>query len=114
MTTKLYQYGQAAVTVRDPDADGFQYASDVAGASERMINGTMRMHTRITKRRWQCRWSGLTSAEYATLKTELERRILMTFQPPDTATTYSVVVTGDVQGASDGYSYSLTATIEEA
>jgi len=55
----------------------------------------------------------LSQAEHTTLLTELERTVVMTFKPPDTSTTYQVLRIGDVQKSSDGFSWGLTATLEQ-
>lgn len=114
MTTKLYASGGAEVIVREPDADGFQRSVVSLGSSVRALDGTLRQHYLSAKYIWSLKWSGLSSAEYATLLAEVERTVLMTFKPPDTTTTYQVLRTGNVETASDGFSYSIIAVLEQA
>ncbi len=113
MTTQLYATGSSAVTVRNPDTDGFQQRVATAGANWRALDGTLRQHYVATKYVWTLKWTGLSQAEHTTLLTELERTVVMTFKPPDTSTTYQVLRIGDVQKSSDGFSWGLTATLEQ-
>lgn len=114
MTTQLYAAGGGAVTVRNPDADGFSKVVATSGGNWRALDGTLRQHYTAVKYRWTLKWTGLTSAEYAALLAEIERVVPMTFKPPDTASTYTVLRIGDVQAQSDGFSYGITATLEQA
>lgn len=113
MTTQLYTSGGAAVTVRDPDMDGFSQIVATTGGNWRALDGTLRQHYAAVKYRWTLKWTGLTSAEYATLLAEVERVVSMTFKPPDTATTYTVLRIGDVDAGSDGFSYRIACVLEE-
>ena len=113
MTTKVYASGGAPVTVRDPDQDGFKWVPITFGAIERCLDGTARQHVLPTKRRWSLKWSGLTSAEYVTLMTQLSLGTSLDFIAPDGATVYDVLVSGEVQAGGPGYSYTVTAELEE-
>lgn len=114
MTTQLYAAGGGAVTVREPDADGFRQVVATTGGNWRALDGTLRQHYVVVKYRWMLKWTGLTSAEYATLLAEIERVVPLTFKPPDTATTYTVLRIGDVDKSSDGYSYGISGVLEQA
>jgi len=92
MTTQLYEAGGTPVTVRNPDVP-FERPPLFIGSHERMLDGTLRQHYATVKRTWHVTWSHLSSAELATLYTELERRVAMSWKPPDEATTYTVLVT---------------------
>lgn len=113
MTTQLYVVSAGAVTVRNPDADGFRQVVATAGGNWRALDGTLRQHYTAVKRRWTLKWTGLTSAESATLLAEIERVVPLTFKPPDTATTYTVLRIGDVEASSDGFSYGIAGVLEE-
>ena len=113
MTTQLYAAGGTAVTVRNPDANGFEQVVATSGANMRALDGTLRQHYVAVKYRWALKWTGLTSTEYSALFAELERVVPMTFKPPDTATTYTVLRIGDVEKSSDGFSYALSGVLEE-
>ena len=113
MTTQLYQAGGSAVTVRNPDADGFQQVVATSGANWRTLDGTLRQHYLAVKYRWALKWSGLTQSECTALLAELERAVAMTFKPPDTETAYTVLRVGDVDKSSDGFSYALAAVLEQ-
>lgn len=113
MTTQLYASGGGAVTVRDPDSDGFKQVVATTGGNWRALDGTLRQHYAAVKYRWTLKWTGLTSAEHATLLAEIERVVPLTFKPPDTATTYTVLRIGEVEKGSDGFSYSLSGVVEE-
>lgn len=113
MTTQLYAAGGGVVTVRNPDADGFQQTVATTGGNWRALDGTLRQHYVPTKYRWTLTWTGLTSAEYATLLAEVERVVPMTFKPPDTASTYTVLRIGDVDAGSDGFSYRISCVLEQ-
>ena len=113
MTTKLYRVGQAAVTVADPQAPLRKTRVRVQG-QQRALDGTMNTLYVATKWRWYVEWKGLSSAQYTTLWTELERQQSMTFIAPDGATTYTVVVVGDITVQPDGFDhYNVYATLEE-
>jgi hypothetical protein len=113
MTTQLYAAGGGTVTVRNPNANGFEQVVATTGANWRALDGTLRQHYVAVKYRWNLKWTGLTSTEYSALLAELERVVPMTFKPPDTATTYTVLRVGDVQKSSDGYSYNVSAVLEQ-
>jgi hypothetical protein len=113
VTTQLYAAGGGAVTVRNPDTNGFKRVVATTGGSWRALDGTLRQHYTAVKYRWTLKWTGLTSAEYATLLAEIERVVPMTFKPPDTATTYTVLRIGDVEGDSDGFSYHISGVLEQ-
>lgn len=113
MTTQLYVAGGEAVTVRNPDASGFQQVIATSGANWRALDGTLRQHYTAVKCRWTLRWTGLTSAEYNALTAELGRAVAMTFKPPDTETTYTVLRVGDVDKSGDGFSYAVAAALEQ-
>lgn len=113
MTTQLYAVGGGAVTVRNPDADGFKQAVATSGGNWRALDGTLRQHYTAVKYCWTLKWTGLTSTEYAALLAELERVVPLTFKPPDTATTYTVLRIGDVQASSDGFSYGISGVLEQ-
>ena len=113
MTTKLYASGGTAVTVRDPDMDGFQRTVATAGTFWRALDGTLRQHYVTVKSRWTLKWTGLSASEYNALLAEVQRVVPMTFQPPDTTSTYTVLRTGDVEAGSDGFSYRISCTLEQ-
>jgi len=113
MTTKLYRVGQAAVTVADPQAPLRKTRVRVQG-QQRALDGTMNTLHVALKWRWQLEWRGISSAQYTTLWTELERQESMTFIAPDAATTYTVVVVGDVTALDNGFGqFDVYATLEE-
>ena len=113
MTTQLYAAGGTAVTVRNPDADGYQPSPIILGGMVRCLDGTARQHVLAVKRAWALKWSGLSAAEYATLLTQLSLGVVLSFVAPDGGTVYSVLVVGEVQAPSDGYSYQISARLEE-
>lgn len=114
MTTQLYRVGQAAVTIRDPDVP-IEKAHVRLQAQNRALDGTLHQHIATLKWRWNLAWGLLTSAEYTTLITELERTQTMTFKPPDTASTYTVVMASDIIVGDDEFgSRTVRVTLEEA
>jgi hypothetical protein len=113
VTTQLYRVGESAVTVADPQAPLQKTRVRVQG-QERALDGTMNVTYVTRKWRWQLEWKGLSSAQYTTLWTELDRAQSMTFKPPDEAATYTVVVMGDVQVIPSGFGHwNVTAAVEE-
>ena len=114
MTTQLYRVGQAAVTIRDPDAPVGKSRLRIQ-AQNRALDGTLHQHIAALKWRWNLEWRLLTSAQYTTLITELERTQTMTFKPPDTASTYTVVMASDVTVEDDEFGRrTVRAVLEEA
>jgi hypothetical protein len=113
VTTKIYASGGAAVTVRDPDADGFQVIPATMGSIVRCLDGTARQHALAVKRAWDLKWSGLTTSEYTALLAQLSLGALLDFVAPDGATVYNVLVVGDVQAPSDGHTYQISARLEQ-
>lgn len=114
MTTKLYRTGESAVTVRDPETVIDKTSVRVA-TEQRMLDGTLKQRIIApVKWRWDCTWKYLTDTEYNTLIAELQREVAMTFQPPDEATTYDVLIVGDVDvQLDDAKRHTVSATIEE-
>lgn len=92
MTTQLYRTGQAAVTVRDPDVPITKQRLHLS-AQRRTLDGSLKQHVSTSKWRWELDWTLLTSAEYATLITELDREQDLTWAPPDGGS-YTVRVIG--------------------
>lgn len=96
MTTKLYRVGQSEVTVRDPEAPPeYKKTRLRVEGRQRAVDGTLNVLAVTKKWVWDLVWIGLTSSQYTTLWTELDRQEQMTWNPPDEATTYTVVVDGD-------------------
>lgn len=113
MTTKLYRVGQAAVTVADPEAPLRKTRVRIAG-QQRALDGTLNTLHVALKWRWQLEWKGLASGAFTTLWTELDQQQSMTFQAPDAAATYTVVVSGEPTVLVDGFGhYHIVATLEE-
>jgi hypothetical protein len=112
MTTRFYVSG-VPVDVRDPDGWELEQSTTLTGAAWRTLDGSLRAQGLPIKRRWALAWTGLRAAELATLRAELERSGVLQFQPPDGATTYSVLLIGDIVVNSDGYSASVSCTLEQ-
>ena len=113
MTTKLYQVGEAAVTVADPEGPLAKTRRRIVG-QERALDGTLNTLYVAHKWSWSLTWLGLTSAQYATLWAELDRQEDMSFQPPDGETVYTIAVVGEPQVDVNGYGqYSVRAVFEE-
>jgi len=91
MTTKIGVSGNEA-TVPDPVYDGpYEQTPTMVGTSQRMIDGTRKRHIAAQKRTWRVVWAGLTSAQRATLTTELDRKADLSWKPPDGGT-YTVQI----------------------
>jgi len=113
MTTKLYRVGEAQVTVADPEGPLLKVRRRIAGQG-RALDGTMNTLHVAKKWAWDLEWRGITSAQYTTLWTELDRQENMTFSPPDEAGTYTVVVVGDPEVEPNGHGqYTVRAVLEE-
>jgi len=113
MTTKLYRVGQAEVTIRDPEVPVEKSRVRIQ-AQQRTIDGSLKQHIVAIKWRWRLTWDLLTTAEYGTLVAELIRQEAMTFKPPDTASTYTVVMTSDVEIANNEFdTFDVSVTLEE-
>lgn len=113
MTTQLYRVGQAAVTVRDPDIPISKERARIQ-AQKRTLDGSMKQHIANVKWVWNLTWKMLTTAEYTTLIAELIREESMTFKPPDTATTYTIVMAGNVGVSNNAFGcHDVTAKLEE-
>jgi len=113
MTTRLYRVGQAAVTIRDPEQPVEKNRLRIQ-AQRRTLDSSLKQHITAVKWRWQLSWRFLTTAEYNTLITELVREASMTFQPPDTDTTYTVVIASDVEVADNEFdSLDVSVALEE-
>lgn len=113
MTTKIYQVGQAAVTVADPEGPLTKTRRRLVG-QERALDGTLNTLYVAHKWSWALVWVGLTAAQYTTLWTELDRQEDMSFQPPDEATLYTVAVVGEPQVDVNGWGqYAVRAVFEQ-
>ncbi|NLG26475.1 MAG: hypothetical protein GX557_01080 [Chloroflexi bacterium] len=113
MTTKLYQVGQAAVTVADPQGPLSKTRKRLVG-QERALDGTLNTLHVANKWTWELVWLGLTAAEYSALWAELDRQENMSFQPPDEATVYTVAVVGEPQVEVNGWGqYKVRAVLEQ-
>lgn len=113
MTTKLYQVGQAAVTVADPQGPLTKTRRRLVG-QERALDGTLNTLHVANKWAWELVWMGLTSAQFTTLWAELDRLEDMSFQPPDEGTLYTVAVVGEPQVEVNGWGqYTVRAVFEQ-
>ena len=112
MTTQLYAVGGTAVTVRNPDTD-FEAPHLMVGTTVRTLNGALKAHWAAEKVTWNVNWTGLTTAEATTIMTELRRRIPMTWSPPNTVATYTVMVLSAISYRPDGFSHAVSAYMEE-
>lgn len=110
MVTKLYS--GAEVTIPQPD-EGFERPTIQVGAVVRTLDGTLRQHLAAQKRRWSLRWSDLDSTDFGVLMTQLKITGALTFQPPDEATTYTVLAVGDFGVTPTQFGWTVTATLEE-
>ena len=114
MTTQLYRVGQGAVTVRDPEGPEYRKTRLRIEGRQRTIDGTLNVLSVALKWAWDLVWQKLTSAQYATLWTELDRQEQMTWNPPDEAATYTVVVAGDPTAEPDSFGRTtVRARLEE-
>ncbi len=111
MTTQLYPYGGTAVIVRDPSAS-FRRAFRRVGASERAVDGTLRLHLVAVKYQWEVSWALLTDAERSVLETQLAYGGQMVWIPPDGATSYTVIVV-DWDWSPDLVGHAIRATLEQ-
>ena len=110
MTTKLYT--GAEVTIPTPD-EGFERPTMQIGAHARMLDGTLRQHLAAKKRRWALVWSHLDGTDLGILKTQLELGTSLSFLPPDEATTYTVLVVGDIGITATQFGWTVQATLEQ-
>jgi hypothetical protein len=112
MPTPLYQLGETPVTIRDPETS-LEVPHQLVGATVRTLDGTLRMHIAGEKLAWNVEWLGLTTAEATAIMVELRRRVPMTWSPPNTVGTYTIVVPGDIDYRPDGFSHAVSARLEE-
>ena len=113
MTTQLYRVGRSAVTVRAPDAGGYNRDLMTVGQATRSVSGALIRQSSGEKRIWRLTWSHLTAAEFNTLYAELARIVPMTFKPEDEAVTYTVLRVGDVEVEATEYGYTVQARLEQ-
>jgi len=111
MTTKLYAKGSAAVTVRDPD--GQQRERMLFGTRDRAISGALVSDIIGSKMSWSVTWRHLSSAQWATLSGQLDQTVLMSWQPPDSATAYDVYIQEYAVEHTE-FGWSATARLEQA
>ena len=112
MTTKLYRAGEAEVTVADPEGSTYKRTRIRVATQSRALDGSLIQQRVVNKWRWEVEWLGLTSAQFTTLYTELNRTVAMTFVPPETGT-FSVAIVGDVEVVDTSFWYDVRATLEE-
>lgn len=91
MSTTLYRVGEASVTVRDPGVPVRKERVRVQ-SQKRTLDGSLKQHIADVKWRWSLLWELLSTSQYNTLITELDREQSMTFSPPDTASSYTVAI----------------------
>lgn len=110
MVTKLYS--GAEVTIPQPD-EGFDRPTMQLSATARTLDGTLKRHVSGLKRRWALVWTSLGATDLATLMGQLEEEGDLTFLPPDEATTYTVLVVGEIGVRATMFGWTVRATLEE-
>lgn len=83
------------------------------------IDGTLLHDGTGTRKKWAMQWEKLTASEYNTLIAKLNDADEQTFVPPESSTSYNVMVRQDtkevVAGITDGVQwYNVSADIEES
>ena len=89
-------------TLADPMAgeEGHRVTAVDVGGEMTMADGSLRVHHVGTRKRFDLRWRGITSAQRDAIYTKYLVKAAQVYSPPESAASYTVVVVRDSWGES--------------
>jgi hypothetical protein len=82
LTTKIGPAGGEFTFARDPDADGYRTEWLRVGGTQRALDGSMQTTQIAWKRKWACKWSGISYLDTQTLEAAVLTTDVLYFYPP--------------------------------